>query len=26
MVCRLLETTGVDGEEGQSEWLKTAKL
>jgi len=26
MVCRLLETTGVDGEEGQDEWLKTAKL
>jgi AhpD family alkylhydroperoxidase len=26
MVCRLLETTGVDGEEGQAEWLKTAKL
>ncbi len=26
MVCRFLETTGVDGEEGQTEWLKTAKL
>ena len=26
MVCRLLETTGVEGEEGQAEWLKTAKL
>jgi len=26
MVCRFLETTGVDGEEGQAEWLKTAKL
>jgi len=26
MVCRFLETTGVEGEEGQSEWLKTAKL
>ncbi|MBS0521880.1 MAG: carboxymuconolactone decarboxylase family protein [Proteobacteria bacterium] len=26
MVCRLLETTGVDGEEGQAEWLKTAKI
>jgi alkylhydroperoxidase family enzyme len=26
MVCRLLETLGVDGEEGQAEWLKTAKL
>ena len=26
MVCRLLETTGVEGEEGQVEWLKTAKL
>jgi alkylhydroperoxidase family enzyme len=26
MVCRLLETTGVDGEEGQTDWLKTAKL
>ena len=26
MVCRLLETTGVDGEDGQAEWLKTAKL
>ena len=26
MVCRFLETTGVDGEDGQAEWLKTAKL
>lgn len=26
MVCRFLETTGVDGEEGQAEWLRTAKL
>lgn len=26
MVCRLLETTGVEGEEGQAQWLKTAKL
>ncbi len=26
MVCRFLETTGVEGEEGQAEWLKTAKL
>lgn len=26
MVCRLLETTGVEGEEGQAEWLRTAKL
>ena len=26
MVCRLLETTGVEGEEGQAEWLKTAKI
>jgi len=26
MVCRLLETTGVDGEDGQAEWLRTAKL
>jgi alkylhydroperoxidase family enzyme len=26
MVCRFLETLGVDGEEGQSEWLKTARL
>ena len=26
MVCRFLETLGVDGEEGQAEWLKTAKL
>ena len=26
MVCRLLETTGVEGEEGQDEWLKTARL
>jgi 4-carboxymuconolactone decarboxylase len=26
MVSRFLETTGVDGEEGQAEWLKTAKL
>ncbi|MBM3645076.1 MAG: carboxymuconolactone decarboxylase family protein [Alphaproteobacteria bacterium] len=26
MVSRFLETMGVDGEEGQSEWLKTAKL
>jgi alkylhydroperoxidase family enzyme len=26
MVCRFLETTGVDGEDGQVEWLKTAKL
>ncbi len=26
MVCRFLESTGVDGEEGQAEWLKTAKL
>jgi hypothetical protein len=26
MVCRFLESLGVDGEEGQAEWLKTAKL
>jgi 4-carboxymuconolactone decarboxylase len=26
MVCRFLETTGVDGEDGQAEWLRTAKL
>jgi len=26
MVCRFLETLGVDGEEGQADWLKTAKL
>ncbi len=26
MVSRFLETMGVDGEEGQAEWLKTAKL
>jgi 4-carboxymuconolactone decarboxylase len=26
MVCRFLETTGVEGEDGQAEWLKTAKL
>ena len=26
MVCRFLETTGVEDEEGQAEWLKTAKL
>jgi alkylhydroperoxidase family enzyme len=26
MVCRFLETLGVDGEEGQAEWLKTARL
>jgi alkylhydroperoxidase family enzyme len=26
MVCRLLETTGVEGEEGQAEWLKTARM
>jgi len=26
MVCRFLETTGVEGEEGQADWLKTAKL
>jgi len=26
MVCRFLETLGVEGEEGQAEWLKTAKL
>ena len=26
MVCRFLETTGVEGEEGQAEWLKTAKV
>jgi len=26
MVCRFLETTGVEGDEGQAEWLKTAKL
>jgi 4-carboxymuconolactone decarboxylase len=26
MVCRFLETMGVDGEEGQAEWLKTAKV
>ena len=26
MVCRFLETLGVDGEEGQAEWLRTAKL
>ena len=25
MVCRFLETTGVEGEDGQAEWLKTAK-
>ena len=26
MVCRFLETMGVEGEDGQAEWLKTAKL
>jgi alkylhydroperoxidase family enzyme len=26
MVCRFLESMGVDGEEGQAEWQKTAKL
>ena len=26
MVCRFLETLGVDGEAGQADWLKTAKL
>ena len=26
MVCRFLETTGVEGEEGQAEWLRTARL
>ena len=26
MVCRFLETAGVEGEEGQAEWLKTARL
>jgi hypothetical protein len=26
MVCRFLETLGVEGEDGQAEWLKTAKL
>ena len=26
MVCRFLESMGVDGEEGQAEWLKTAKI
>jgi 4-carboxymuconolactone decarboxylase len=26
MVCRFLETTGVEGEEGQADWLRTAKL
>jgi len=26
MVCRFLESMGVDGEDGQAEWLKTAKL
>ena len=26
MVCRFLESMGVDGEEGRAEWLKTAKL
>ena len=26
MVCRFLESMGVEGEEGQAEWLKTAKL
>jgi len=26
MVSRFLETMGVEGEEGQAEWLKTAKL
>ncbi len=26
MVCRFLETTGVEGEDGQTEWLKTAKI
>ena len=26
MVCRFLETTGVEGEDGQAEWLKTARL
>jgi AhpD family alkylhydroperoxidase len=26
MVCRFLETTGVEGEDGQAEWLKTAKI
>jgi alkylhydroperoxidase family enzyme len=26
MVCRFLETLGVEGEDGQAAWLKTAKL
>ena len=26
MVCRFLETMGVEGEKGQAEWLKSAKL
>jgi len=26
MVCRFLESMGVEGEEGQAEWLKTAKI
>ena len=26
MVSRFLETTGVEGEEGQEDWLRTAKL
>ena len=26
MVCRFLETLRVEGEEGQAEWLKTAKI
>ena len=26
MVCRFLESMGVDGEDGQADWLKTAKL
>lgn len=26
MVSRFLETMGVEGEDGQAEWLKTAKI
>jgi alkylhydroperoxidase family enzyme len=26
MTCRFLETTGVEGEEGQADWLRTAKV
>ena len=26
MVCRFLESMGVDGEDGQTDWLKSAKL